>query len=171
MTKTSKEIDVGRRIAACRVRRGLSQAVVSRRAGIDPSYLSRIENQKVQPTVRTALRIAEAMRVPLGELLEPSPAEQKGQPCPVSIGGSCLLDLIDTGPRARGKRHAGAETYSPEQIRLLRRLTALVQQTSPKTLKALEVLLGEIVEGGVRRRDVTGSNENVSAETFQPNRK
>lgn len=150
MAKTSREFEVGKRIAAGRVKRGLSQGVVSRRAGIDPSYLSRIENQKVQPTVRMALRIAEALRLPLEELLGASPAEQKGQPCPVSISGACLLDLIDTG--ARSVRGSRPETYTPQQLRLLRRLTALVQRASPKTLRALELLLKEIVDGGAQRR-------------------
>ena len=145
MTQRSAEIDVGQRIAAGRHQRGLSQETVARRSRIDASYLSRIENGKVHPTVRTALRVATAIRMPLDELLGPSPPDRKGQPCPVSSRGTCLLDLIDVGSDA--VRGASKEGYSPQQLRLLRRLTSLVERSNPKTLRAVEVLLSELVPG------------------------
>ena len=75
MPRASKSPDVGQRIAANRIRRGLSQTLVSRRTGLDPSYLSRIETGKVHPTVRTAMKIAAAMQITPGELLgRPPPA-------------------------------------------------------------------------------------------------
>jgi transcriptional regulator with XRE-family HTH domain len=143
MTKKSSEPEVGKRIATSRLHLGLSQTVVARRAGIDPSYLSRIETGKVHPTVGTAMRIAKAMRTSLVDLLGPSPPNQKEKPCPVSPSGRCLLDLID---RKAGSRR-GPETFSPRQIRLLRRFVRLVQQCSPSLLRALEVLVGEMLDG------------------------
>jgi transcriptional regulator with XRE-family HTH domain len=144
MQKNSREPDVGRRMAARRLQRGLSQSAVARRARVDPSYLSRIETGKVHPTVRTAMRIAEALRTDLQELLQPSPPDRKDTPCPVSPSGHCLLDLIHTGSGSR--QGAYPETVSPQQLRLLRRLTELVQHGSPKLLTALEVLLGQLLE-------------------------
>lgn len=162
MKKTSKsEPDLGRRIAATRVQRGLSQQTISRRSGIDPSYLSRVETGKIQPTVRTAHRIAAALRMPLAELLRPSPASRKDRPCPVSPGGHCLMDLIDVGPDPGVQ----PERYSLRQLRLIRRFTALVQRGGPKLLTALEVLVGEILKdeagngrsaGGSRRGPTSG---------------
>ena len=145
MTQRSAEIDVGQRIAAGRHQRGLSQETVARRSRIDASYLSRIENGKVHPTVRTALRIAAAIRMPLEEILGPSPPDRTGLPCPVSSRGTCLLDLINAGSEAVRGVHRGG--YSQQQLRLLRRLTSLVEHSSPKTLGALEVLLRELALG------------------------
>lgn len=149
MTQKTKDLDVGQRISAWRRQRGLAQGVVSRRAGIDPSYLSRIETGKVHPTVRTAMRVASALRVSLNDLLGPSPASGRDHPCPVSMSGRCVMDLIDTGSQ-HGRLGPG-ERYTPRQLRLLRRFTVLLQRGNPNVLKALEVLVGEILENGKKR--------------------
>lgn len=140
--RSTKTSDIGKRIAANRLQKGLSQATVSRRAGIDPSYLSRIETGKVHPTVRMAMRISSALRVSVQDLLGPSPPDQKDHPCPVTSGGQCLLDLIDTGPDSESPD--GRERYTPRQLRLIRKFTGLLQQGNPGLVKALEVLLAEL---------------------------
>jgi transcriptional regulator with XRE-family HTH domain len=58
MRKKSRAREVGKRIATSRFQQGFSQSLVARRAGIDPSYLSRIETRKVHPTVGTAIRLS-----------------------------------------------------------------------------------------------------------------
>ncbi len=133
-------------MAAIRLQRGLSQATVARRASVDPSYLSRLENGKMHPTVRTAARVAAALRVSPGELLDGSLPEQKGKPCPVTVGGDCLLDLIATGSELRNAH--GIESYTPRQLCLFRRFGAMLQQSSPRLLTALEGLVAEMLERG-----------------------
>jgi len=145
MPSRSKEIEVGQRIAAWRRERGLSQGVVSRKAGIHPSYLSRIENGRVHPTVATAMRIARAMRVTPNELLGTAQPKREDRPCMVSLNGACLVDLIDTHGDAGAID--GPEKYTPQQIRLLRRFLVLLRQSSPKMLGALESVIGEVLEG------------------------
>jgi len=135
-------VEMGRRIAARRIERGFSQAAVSRRTGINSSYLSRIETGKVHPTVRTALRVAEALGLSLEDLVGPSPPERRPQPCPVSASGRCMMDLVDPG--IGSGRHGETEFYSSQQIRLLRRFLAVMRRGGPDLLKAMEVLLGEI---------------------------
>ena len=142
--KLKKEADLGRRIVAIRLQRGLSQQVISRRSGIDPSYLSRVETGKIHPTVRTAQRIATALRMSLAELLARSPPDRKDRPCPVSAGGRCLMDLIDIG--SEHGPDASPESYSPRQLRLIRRFTSVVQRRDPKLLAALEVIVGEMLD-------------------------
>jgi transcriptional regulator with XRE-family HTH domain len=148
MRKKSSKGQVGRRIAASRHGQGLSQGAVAQRSGIDPSYLSRIETGRVNPTVDTAMRIAKALRISLADLLGPSPPVEKNKPCPVSPGGRCFMDLVE---QKTGSRR-GLEEFSPRQIRLLRRFARLVQQGSPSLLRALEVLAGEILEAGGKAR-------------------
>ncbi len=140
MRSKPEETHFGRRIAAARARRGHSQATVARRAGIDPSYLSRLETGRVQPTVRMALRIAGALRMPLEDLLGSTPPEKRGLPCPVSRSGRCLMDLLDTGTHPE----AGPEAFSQRQLRLLRQFAAVLQESDLSVQRALEVLLDQI---------------------------
>ena len=143
MAAKPKELEMGRRVAARRIERGFSQAALSRRTGINPSYLSRIETGKVHPTVRTALRIAGALGLSLEDLVGPSPPERRPQPCPVSASGRCMMDLVDpgvgTGP------HGETEVYSPQQIRLLRKTAAIMRRGSPELQKAVDILLAELI--------------------------
>jgi transcriptional regulator with XRE-family HTH domain len=132
---------VGRRIAACRTGSGLSQARVARRAGLDPSYLSKIERGNVHPTIRTAERVAAALRVSLEKLLGPSPGTDKAGACPVTRSGQCLIDLVDTGTFS--ERNNLPETYSPFQLRLLASFASVMQSASPTLLKTLDSLLRE----------------------------
>ena len=150
MARRSKKPDLGLRVAAHRSQLGLSQTVIARRAGLAASYLSRIENGKIFPTVPTAQKIATALRVPLSELLKPAPSQKKSKGCPVTAKGVCLIDLIDPkwGFGSRGR----AERYSPRQIRLMRTFTALVRKGSPELLKSLEVVVGNLLEPGKRKR-------------------
>lgn len=136
--------DLGQRLAATRSQSGLSQNAVAHRAGLAASYLSRIETGKIQPTVPTAHKIAEALRVPLGELLGPRPPKPGGQGCPVSAQGTCLLDLID--PKWEFRKGGREEHYSPRQVRLLRRFTALVREGSPQLFQGLELLVSSLLE-------------------------
>ncbi len=110
-----------------------------RRTGLAPSYLSRLESGKIQPTVSTALRLARALHVSLDELLAPSPPEVHGRVCPVSPSGECILDLPELEARAGGK--ALRHVLTGSQIRLLQRFTALVQRSDGELLGALNVLL------------------------------
>jgi transcriptional regulator with XRE-family HTH domain len=150
LTHQSTKPDLGQRIAAHRSQLGLSQTAVAERAGLAPSYLSRIENGKIYPTMPTAQKIATALRVPLSELLEPTPPQRKNQGCPVTAKGMCLIDLIDpnweSGSGDRGER------YTPRQIRLMRRFTALVREGSPELLKSLEVVVGGLLEPDKSKR-------------------
>ena len=141
--------DLGQRLAATRIQSGLSQNAVAYRAGLAASYLSRIETGKIQPTVPTAHKIATALRVPLGELLGPVSPKHKSQGCPVSATGSCMLDLID--PKWEFRSHGSQERYSPRQVRLLRRFTALVREGQPEVLRGIELLVGSLLEAGPQK--------------------
>jgi transcriptional regulator with XRE-family HTH domain len=143
-------MDLGRRIAAHRSQLGLSQTVIAKRARLAASYLSRIENGRIFPTVPTVQKIATALRIPLNELLGPTPPEKKKKGCPVTAKGVCLIDLIDPkwGFGSRGR----AERYSPRQIRLMRSFTALIRKAPPELLKSLEVVVGGLLEPGKRKQ-------------------
>lgn len=154
MLRVSNHSEIGQRIAALRKRRGYSQATVSRRAGFDASYLSRLERGRIHPTVRTAMRIATALRVGIDELLGPLPPQHKGMPCPISQSGHCLMDLIasdaaGTPPgvaagAATAKPTVAKERYTTHQLRILRRFAGLVRRNESELLHAFETLLTRI---------------------------
>ena len=62
---------VGKRIKEVRLQKGISQAdLVGKMQGeIDPTNISRIESGRTNPTVFTLFSIAEALGVPLNELM------------------------------------------------------------------------------------------------------
>lgn len=135
--------EVGRRLAAARLQRGLSQGTVARLAGIAPSYLSRIENNKLQPSFRAVVRVARAMRVPFDEIagIEPDVAQLPGA-CPVSNSGRCLLDLIHG--EAEVAHGLPDEAYTPRQVRMLRRFARWIHGVAPDRQRAMEILLEEL---------------------------
>jgi len=136
--------DIGRRIARSRRERRLSQRTVCRRTGLDPSYLSRLENGRVLPSVSMAMRIAAAMQMSLDELLGPSPPQQHGRMCPVGPSGHCLMDAADSETRRLPAHRRG---LSESRIRLLQRFAALVERSDSETVGALNILLRELEKG------------------------
>jgi transcriptional regulator with XRE-family HTH domain len=58
-------MNLGKAIQTCRIKRGLSQEGLARRAGCSISYLSMLENSKRDPTLSTIERIAAALNIPV----------------------------------------------------------------------------------------------------------
>ena len=134
MTPKSTSSDVGQRLATVRLQKGLAQNDVALRAGIAPSYLSRIENGKVHPTIGTAQQVASALGTDLAEVLKPR-STSRG-PCPVTKKGQCLLDLI------RPKSSAGH--FTPREVRLIQSFASWVEQADATRLRAMEILLDDL---------------------------
>jgi transcriptional regulator with XRE-family HTH domain len=113
---------------------------VARRAGIVASYLSRVENGKIQPTFRMVWRLLAALRCDLQEVIGPeSPAAPLGH-CPITGAGRCMLELIRPEP--------GGESYTPREVRLLRQVATWMKQARQDRVRALEVLLEELCRSG-----------------------
>jgi transcriptional regulator with XRE-family HTH domain len=94
---------VGETLAALRQSHGLSMDELSRRAGVSKSMLSQIERSQANPTVAVVWRLANALGVPIGELLGGTPAPA---PPPIALvpvqatpalrnpDGSCELRIL-----------------------------------------------------------------------------
>jgi len=136
MTRTPRPENIGQRLVAARLQRGLSQATVARAAGLAPSYLSRIENGKVHPTFRTVMQIVEALGAGLDEIAGPVATRHRRGPCPVTAKGQCLLDLI--------RAAADEEHYTPREIRLLRRFGRWLKSAEPGRVRAMELILDDL---------------------------
>lgn len=64
------EEQLGRRVSELRQARGYTQDRLAAETGFTKGYLSKIENSKVIPPIGTLVKIAQALRTDLAELLE-----------------------------------------------------------------------------------------------------
>ena len=146
MTSDVSLPDLGRRLCSARLQRGLSQGTVARLSGVAPSYLSRIENGRIQPSFRTVMRVCHALHGELVEIIGPESSGSRRGHCPVSSHGRCMLELIRSEADL-ARRAAPDEVYTPRQIRLLRRLAEWMRAVGPDRLRAMEVLLEDLTRG------------------------
>lgn len=107
--------------------------------GLAVSYLSRVENGRLTPTLPTLNRIADALSVPLTALLDVGETLEAKDQCPVSLSGRCILDHPFVG---RGRKPTeGVETYSREQLEALRLCNFLLHSGDKELLRALLTML------------------------------
>ncbi|PZR07485.1 MAG: XRE family transcriptional regulator [Azospirillum brasilense] len=77
-------VALGERVNALRVALGLSQEDFAAQVGLDRTYVSGIERGLRNPTLLVLLRLAQALEVPVTELLEEPPPRQKGERPPAN---------------------------------------------------------------------------------------
>jgi transcriptional regulator with XRE-family HTH domain len=68
MTPTHKRLIV--RLKQIRAKEGLSQADLAKKAGISREYIARLETGHHDPSLSTLEKLAKALKVKVGELLE-----------------------------------------------------------------------------------------------------
>lgn len=139
-------MSLGKTVLRIRHAKKLTQRSVGRRAGLATSYLSRIENGHLQPTMPTLQKIADAMGVSMAEVFEVQQGTQApaAHQCPVSTSGNCIGEQIRSG---RGRRPAnGGVNYGPDELRLLRMADFIVLQGTKETRDALGIVLDALME-------------------------
>ncbi len=139
-------MSLGKAIKHIRTQQRLTQSQVAQDAGIPSSYLSRIENDRIQPTTGTLARLSQALSVPTSRLF--SVEEKNGLPviphCPVSSSGRCIGDMI----RAKATQlpvHSEFD-YGPDELRYLRMANFLVLSGTPQVKSALGTVLQALVD-------------------------
>ena len=70
MTTPTRQRRFAVRLKAVRVKRGMSQEALAKKAGISRGYLLRLEAGRQDPTLGTVERLAKALKVKVGRLLE-----------------------------------------------------------------------------------------------------
>lgn len=132
-------MNVGRKVRELRLESHITQRDLGEVTGLDVSYLSRIENGRLTPTLPTLTKIAGALSVPLTALFDAEAGLEAKDACPVSLSGRCLLDHPFTG---RGKTpKTGVEAYSREQLDALRLCNLLLHAGDKELLRALLTML------------------------------
>lgn len=150
-------MSVGRRIHQLRSDSHITQRELGEVTGLAVSYLSRVENGRLTPTLPTLTRIAEALSVPLTALFDAKETLEAKDQCPVSLSGRCLLDHPFVG---RGKRPTnGAETYSREQLEALRLCNFLLHTGDKEVLRTLLTMLKGLL---ALRQGAKGSPKSIT---------
>lgn len=132
-------MSVGRKIRQLRSESHITQRELGEVTGLDVSYLSRVENGRLTPTLPTLTKIAGGLKIPLTALFDARVTLEAKDACPVSLSGRCLLDHPFTGRGKRAKR--GAESYSREQMEALRLCNFLLHAGDKELLRTLVTML------------------------------
>ena len=144
-------MSIGTRIIQVRNHKGITQRELSVRSGIASSYLSRIENRRLEPRPKTLRKIAGALDVPVSEFFQEGPAARRSYACAITVSGNCIMEMLSSG---RGKKpRTSTETYSPRQLQLLRVANYLIQSGNARLLDSLDLLLNALLNAsGVKPR-------------------
>jgi transcriptional regulator with XRE-family HTH domain len=163
---------VGKALLRARQDRSMTQGALGRVAGLSASYVSRIENGRIEPTMRTVSRLARALEVSLADLFrlaDAGPAATLHR-CPVSGSGECIGEQIRSG-RGRVPR-GGRADYGPEQLRLLRLTDFVVRNGTREVRHALGVVLeGFVDRASARRRRRSRRSGNSRRTELEPRRR
>ncbi len=137
---------IGKTILRIRIEKGLTQRELGEAADLASTYISRIENGRVQASTTTLGRIASALDVPVTELLnrEARHVPSTHKPCPVSQSGKCIGAQLRSG---HGRLPLDqASTYSKEQLHLLRITDKLAHHGKTEIRTTLRVFLEALLE-------------------------
>jgi len=149
-------LSIGTQILQARTQKNITQSELSKRSGLASSYLSRIENRKLEPRPTTLRRIADALGVPLSELFREGPAGVPFPQCVVTMSGNCIMELMRTRKNKRRLPQPGTENYTPRQLQLLRMANYLIQNGNTRVLDSLDLLLSSLMASAETRRAAKG---------------
>jgi transcriptional regulator with XRE-family HTH domain len=137
-------MSVGKTILRLRMQSKKSQRTLAESAGLAVSYVSRLENGHVIPTIRTLAKIAAGLGVPITSLLDSVTAPESADRCPVSLSGRCILDQLFI---ARGRSPKMAiEGYSTQQLEVLRLCNLLLHTRNRDVLLTLATVLKALLK-------------------------
>jgi transcriptional regulator with XRE-family HTH domain len=153
-------MSIGTRIIQLRNQKGLSQQQLSDLTGLAASYISRIENRHLEPRPHTLTKIALALGVPMSEIFQERPTQLGTLQCVITSSGNCIMNLLHSG---HGKRlQAGAESYNPHQLQLLRMANYLIQTGDKRLLDSLDVLLGALLSAEMHKTSTAEKTPRVT---------
>lgn len=132
-------MSVGKRILRLRLEANRTQREISEDTGLAVSYLSRLENGRITPTIPTLSKIAKSLGVDVTAFFGQDPPLDSGDRCPVSTSGRCVLDQLLVG---RGRKpDTNWEGYTPHQLELLRLCDYLIHSGDKEILSSLQTVL------------------------------
>ncbi len=100
----------------------------------------------MSPSIRTLTKISEALQVPLTSFFDYKPILEVQDRCPVSLSGHCILDHLFVGQGRRPEMNQ--ESYSPQQLEILRACDYLLHTGDKETVKMLSLLMKSLTKTG-----------------------
>lgn len=134
---------VGKKVRELRLKAKLTQKEIAERSGLTVSYLSRLENERITPSVRTLKKIGEALEVPVSLLFDGNAEQRPSESCPVSLSGQCILEHRYVGRHV--EQLFEEESYDAEQLAVLQECNDLVQHGDAEVLTALERVVRSLI--------------------------
>lgn len=114
-------VDIGMRVRSARLTLGLSQARIAETSGLSVPYVSRIEQGKGNPTIAALSALAEALCMPLAELVAGAPGTDEAPASssePVESGA--VLPSGDAGSGDGMSAGVNQGSYVPKGLRVER---------------------------------------------------
>lgn len=139
----------GKQILRLRIQSKTTQQEVSQLTGLAVSYLSRLENNRVTPSIRTLSKISKALQVPITAFFDSEPVLEESDRCPVSTSGTCILDqmLVTRGRKPNGH----GEGYSPHQLEILRQCNFLLHTGDREIVASLTTMMKSLLALSISR--------------------
>jgi transcriptional regulator with XRE-family HTH domain len=153
-------MSLGSRIIHLRNDKGLTQQQLSEKTGLAASYLSRIENRRLEPRPRTLAKIAAALGVTISEIFQEQPLHLGTMQCVITTSGNCVMNMLQSARGRKGRE----ESYSPHQLQLLRMANYLIETADKRLLDSLDVMLAALVSAERHRRQAAQSHPAVGVE-------
>lgn len=136
-------MSVGKKILQLRMQSKMTQRELAEPTGLAVSYLSRLENDRIAPTVRTLRKIGATLQVPLTMFFESGETLEPADRCPVSLSGKCILDQLFVGRGRKSKIEV--EAYSLQQLEALRLCNFLLHTRDKELLRTLVTMLKSLL--------------------------
>lgn len=91
-------VQLGARIRAARLSRGLTLEAVATAAGITQGFVSKLERDQVSPSVASLVAICAAVGLRVGDLFEPPPSQvvRAGEGSLINFGGNGAREYLVT---------------------------------------------------------------------------
>lgn len=132
---------LGSTIAELRHQRHLTQRNLSQAAGLGVAYLSRLEGDRLVPSIRTLNKLAKVLQVPVSSFFATGPAGPT-EKCPVSVSGRCVLDERFA---SRGRMGPRAGRYSAEHMRAMKLCDFLMHEGDAEARQTVLTMLGALI--------------------------
>jgi len=143
-------MNLGKSLLRLRQEKGLTQQQVGNHTGLATSYISRIENGHIEPSLQTLAKIAKALGISMASIFQlgSSRIRASSHVCPVSSSGKCIGEQIRSH---HGKvPNADGRSYSKEELRLLRMTEYVAVHGAKEVRQTLAVLLESLMNHSVR---------------------
>ena len=147
---------LGHRVLRLRRESQMTQSELAVASGLTVSYLSRVENNHVTPSVATLSKLATAVRQPLTAFFADGDSGQRENRCPVSLCGKCILDQHFVTRGRQVSADPKSEGYSAEQLMLLQLCNYLLHTGNREVVASLTVTLRSLLALVDRSNDAPG---------------